>query len=203
MEIYGEFKPYLTKIRDDVLGKLNALNQKEIANNKTKLYEHLIGRVKTEESMTEKCQRKGFPLSPQGALYDCKDAIGVRIVCNFIDDVYRAIELLKAADWCTVVKEKDYITHSKPNGYRSYHLILKVATSYPAIAEATPGGYFVEVQLRTIAMDSWASLEHEMKYKHTIENSKQIVKELKRCADQLASCDVQMQTIRQLIHENH
>lgn len=184
------------------MGKLDILNQKEIKNNKNKLYEHLIGRIKTEDSMMDKCQRKGFSLSPKSALYECKDAIGIRIVCNFIDDVYRAIELLKQADWCTVVKEKDYITRSKPNGYRSYHLILKVATPYPAIDGSMAGSYFVEIQLRTIAMDSWASLEHEMKYKHNIENSAQIVKELKRCADQLASCDVQMQTIRQLIREN-
>ncbi|KRL36560.1 ppGpp synthetase hydrolase catalytic subunit [Liquorilactobacillus uvarum DSM 19971] len=202
MEIYGEFKPYLSKIRDDVMKKLSDLNQREIDNHKTKLYEHLIGRVKTENSMVEKCQRKGFPLSPEGALHECKDAIGIRIVCNFIDDVYRSIDLLKHVDWCEVVKEKDYITRSKPNGYRSYHLILKVNTPYPYVDDCTPGCYFVEVQLRTIAMDSWASLEHEMKYKHTIENSEQIGRELKRCADQLASCDVQMQTIRQLIHEN-
>lgn len=201
IKIYGEFGPYLSQIKDDVIKKLAILNQRECDNNSTKLYEHLIGRVKAEDSMIEKCQRKGLPLSPHSALYECRDAIGIRIVCNFIDDVYRALTLLRAADWCEIVKEKDYITRSKPNGYRSYHLILKVTTPYPSVLADTAGTYFVEIQLRTIAMDSWASLEHEMKYKHSITNSKQIVKELKRCADQLASCDVQMQTIRQLIHE--
>lgn len=202
MGIYGEYGSYLSRIKDDVMNKLSVLNQRELDNNQTKLYEHLIGRIKAEDSMVEKCSRKGYELSSRSALYECKDAIGIRVVCNFIDDVYRSIELLRAADWCEIVKEKDYITRSKPNGYRSYHLILKVATPYPSVDGNDVGCYFVEVQLRTIAMDSWASLEHEMKYKHNIRNSKQIVKELKRCADQLASCDVQMQTIRQLIHEN-
>ena len=81
-------------------------------------------------------------------------------------------------------------------------MILDVVTPYQDIDGQTPGHYFVEIQLRTIAMDSWASLEHEMKYKHDIDNPERIGKELRRCADQLAACGVQMQTIRQLIHEN-
>ena len=152
------------------------------------------------ESMLEKCQRKGYPQTTEAALRQCKDAVGVRIVCNFIDDIYRSLECLKAAPWCTVVKEKDYITNAKPNGYRSYHLILDVTTPFADVDGNTPGHYFAEIQLRTIAMDSWASLEHEMKYKHNIKEPERIGKELKRCAEQLASCDVQMQTIRQLIN---
>lgn len=142
------------------------------------------------------------PVTTELALRNCKDAIGVRIVCNFIDDIDRCLTLLRQSDWCDIVKEKDYITNAKPNGYRSYHVILNVTTPYKDVDGNVPGHYYAEIQLRTIAMDSWASLEHEMKYKHHIKNPERIGKELKRCADQLASCDVQMQTIRQLINEH-
>lgn len=201
MNIYGQYQPRLTQVLELLEHNIEELNAAEVAAKKPKLYEHLIGRVKKPESMAEKCRRKGYPETTYAALRECKDSVGVRVVCNFIDDVYRAIDLLKAADWCEVVKEKDYIHNAKPNGYRSYHLILKVTTPFADIDGDTPGAYFAEIQLRTIAMDSWASLEHEMKYKHNIDNAARIEKELKKCAEQLASCDVQMQTIRQLIHE--
>lgn len=100
-----------------------------------------------------------------------------------------------------VVEEKDYILNVKPNGYRSYHMILEVITPFPDCDGNENGKYYIEIQLRTIAMDSWASLEHQMKYKKNITNHERITKELKRCADELASCDLNMQTIRKLIEE--
>lgn len=201
MEIYGAYGNYLPEIKDEIMHKIDELSQKVEKQDGEKLYEHLIGRIKCSYSMIEKCQRKGLDLTPKSALNDCKDAIGIRIVCNFIDDIYKLVGFLKIQDWCVVVKEKDYVSKSKPNGYRSYHLIIKVSCPYPDINGRIPGNYYAEIQLRTIAMDSWASLEHELKYKHNIKNPEQIGNELKRCADQLASCDVQMQTIRQVIHE--
>lgn len=201
MSIYGEYESTLPTILDDVEKRLAQLNSSIIAQHQPKLYEHLIGRVKTPNSMVEKCHRKGYPATPESALRKCRDAVGIRLVCNFIDDIERCIHLLEEAEWCSIVKEKDYIRNAKPNGYRSYHVILDVVEPYEDLEGNQPGHYFVEVQLRTIAMDSWASLEHELKYKHDIKNAERIGKELKRCADQLASCDVQMQTIRQLINE--
>jgi len=152
--------------------------------------------------MEEKCQRKNLPRVPESALKEIRDAIGIRIVCGFIEDIYQTIEVLRQLEGCEIVLEKDYIRAAKPNGYRSYHLILEVETPYEDCHGQNPGRYFVEIQLRTIAMDSWASLEHQMKYKHEIKDSKRIVRELKRCADELASCDVTMQTIRNLIRES-
>ncbi len=102
----------------------------------------------------------------------------------------------------SIYNEKDFVYHAKPNGYRSYHLIIEVATPFEDCLGQQPGTYFIEIQLRTIAMDSWASLEHQMKYKHDINNPERLVKELKRCADELASCDLSMQTIRNLIVES-
>ncbi|WP_295729402.1 GTP pyrophosphokinase family protein [uncultured Limosilactobacillus sp.] len=202
MNIYQQYEPTLHQVMDDLLVRIEQLNQTELQHHQPKLYEHLISRIKTPSSMVEKCQRKGYPVTTKAALRQCKDAIGIRIVCNFIDDIDRCLTRLHQADWCQIVNEKDYITNAKPNGYRSYHVILDVTTPYRDIDGHLPGHYFAELQLRTIAMDSWASLEHEMKYKHHIHNSERIGKELKRCADQLASCDVQMQTIRQLINES-
>lgn len=202
MNIYGNYEQSLHKVMDQLLHNIQELNEDEVNHHHPKLYEHLISRVKTPASMTEKCQRKGYPVTTESALRNCKDAIGVRIVCNFIDDINRCLTLLRQSDWCDIVKEKDYITNAKPNGYRSYHVILNVTNPYKDVDGNIPGHYYAEIQLRTIAMDSWASLEHEMKYKHHIKNPERIGKELKRCADQLASCDVQMQTIRQLINEH-
>ena len=102
-----------------------------------------------------------------------------------------------------VVEEKDYIRNVKPNGYRSYHLILELQAPYEDVTGANPGRFYAEVQLRTIAMDSWASLEHEVKYKQDIEDPALIIEELKRCADELAACDLSMQTISHLIRKNH
>lgn len=174
MEIYGAYGKYLPEIKNEIMHKISELSHQIEKRDEEKLYEHLSGRVKQEESMIEKCQRKGLDLTPRSALNDCKDAIGIRVVCNFIDDIYKLVGLLKKQDWCDVIKEKDYVSKSKPNGYRSYHLIIKFNTSYPDINGHVPGDYYAEIQLRTIAMDSWASLEHELKYKHNIKNPEQI-----------------------------
>ncbi|MBQ6392613.1 MAG: GTP pyrophosphokinase family protein [Eubacterium sp.] len=151
--------------------------------------EHLIYRIKSEESMREKCVRKGLPQTPDSALRVLKDAIGVRVVCAFVSDVYSIRDYLVNLPDCELVEEKDYIRNPKENGYRSYHMILMVS-----------GSVYAEIQLRTISMDTWAALEHHMHYKKekTAEETL-ITAELKRCADELASTDLSMQTIRDMI----
>ncbi|WP_191978604.1 GTP pyrophosphokinase [Ligilactobacillus equi] len=199
--IYGEYEAYLPQILEEMMNKIRVINQEYKENRNCKLYEHLIGRIKTENSMREKCQRKGLAMSTKNALWEIKDAIAIRVVCGFVDDIYTMVEQLRALSGWRVIQEKDYVKNAKPNGYRSYHMIFDIVTKFPDINGRQPGHYYLEVQLRTIAMDSWASLEHEMKYKHDIKDPERITKELKRCADELASCDISMQTIRQLIHE--
>ncbi|ETA74103.1 GTP diphosphokinase [Ligilactobacillus equi DPC 6820] len=199
--IYGEYEAYLPQILEEMMNKIRVINQEYKENRNCKLYEHLIGRIKTENSMREKCQRKGLAMSTKNALWEIKDAIAIRVVCGFVDDIYTMVEQLRALSGWRVIQEKDYVKNAKPNGYRSYHMIFDIVTKFPDINGRQPGHYYLEVQLRTIAMDSWASLEHEMKYKHDIKDPEKITKELKRCADELASCDISMQTIRQLIHE--
>ena len=192
----------MTKIIEDISQRIKAENKKIKQETGHKLFEHFNARVKDEASMLEKCTRKNLPQTPESSLKKIRDAIGIRIVCGFIDDIYQTIDVIRGLEGCKIILEKDYILSAKPNGYRSYHLILEVETPYEDCLGNQPGSYFVEVQLRTIAMDSWASLEHQMKYKHEIKDTKRIVRELKRCADELASCDVTMQTIRNLIRES-
>ena len=201
MDIYGGYTPVLDSLLNQMLEYFRKENQLHQEKTGDSLYEHLIGRVKRAESMIEKCQRKELPVTPKSALKENRDSVGIRVVCNFIDDIYTCIDLINEWDDVEIVKQKDYITNAKPNGYRSYHMILDVERPEEDIVGNTPGHYYVEVQLRTIAMDTWASLEHEMKYKHKIKNPEMIGKELKRVADELASCDVSMQTLRHLIRE--
>ena len=201
-DIYGKYGVYLPKILEDLSQRIQEANDRVKQETGQKLFEHFNARVKQAASMEEKCRRKNLPRVPESALKEIRDAIGIRIVCGFIEDIYQTIEVIRQLEGCEIVLEKDYIRAAKPNGYRSYHLILEVETPYEDCHGQNPGRYFVEIQLRTIAMDSWASLEHQMKYKHEIKDSKRIVRELKRCADELASCDVTMQTIRNLIRES-
>lgn len=198
--IYGKYEPILENILGDLIKYIQAYSEQEKAKTSEMAYEHLIYRVKSTQSMIEKCQRKGLPITAEAALSDMHDAIGIRIVCRFIKDIYLNINYIKAMPGCHVVEEKDYIKNVKPNGYRSYHMIVELTEPYEDVKGRTPGRFFAEIQIRTIAMDSWASLEHQMKYKHDIKNPKMIERELKRCADELAACDVSMQTIRDLIN---
>lgn len=200
--IYGEYAEYLPLILEDFSERIQEKNKEAKQATGYKLFEHFVARVKTPESMVEKCQRKNLPVTTESALKEIRDSIGLRIVCGFVDDIYTLAELIQQFDDCKVVAEKDYIKNAKPNGYRSYHMIVEVVTPYPDCLGNEQGSYFIEIQLRTIAMDSWASLEHQMKYKHDIKDPKRIVRELKRCADELASCDLTMQTIRNLIQES-
>ena len=152
-------------------------------------------RIKKPESMMRKLEQHGFPTNGESALSNMRDAVGMRIVCSFLDDVYRIAGWLEARSEFEILETKDYITFPKPNGYRSLHLILAISTSDGQKLTA-------EVQLRTIAIDFWAALEHQLKYKKDIEHEKTIRRELKRCADEIASVDVSMQTLRDLILQN-
>ena len=121
--------------------------------------------------------------------------LGMRIICNYIDDVYEVAKMLKKFKDVKVITEKDYIKNPKPSGYRSYHIIFEL--SLDVEGEITP--VFIEIQIRTIAMEFWSSLEHEMKYKKNIKNQELIAQELKNCADEIATVDLNMQTIKKMI----
>ena len=189
--IYGDREEKLRSVMNELLAKIEAIRKELMEQSGLDPIEHLLGRIKGEESMREKCRRKGLPETPESALQMIHDAIGVRVVCPFVDDVYEMRKRIDALPDVEIIEEKDYIRHAKPNGYRSLHVIVKIYDEY-----------YAEIQLRTISMDTWAALEHHLKYKKDIRgNIDLITSELKRCADELASTDVSMQTLRDMIEE--
>ncbi len=157
--------------------------------------EHCKGRIKSADSMKEKLSKKGLPVTTESALTKVYDAVGIRIVCQFVDDVYQMVDILKRQEDIEIINEKDYIANPKDNGYRSYHLIVSIPVHLPDCTRKL----FAEIQLRTIAMDCWAALEHELRYKKTVENPELLAEELKRCSDEMASTDLTMQTIRRML----
>lgn len=187
--IYGDHLPRMREILQQFLDRIMALRRTLQEETGMDPVEHCLGRIKSEESMREKCRRQNLPETTHSALVEIHDAIGLRVVCAFLNDVYLVRDDLEQMDDVTIVLEKDYIRHAKPNGYRSLHMILQTAD-----------GYYVEIQLRTISMDTWAALEHQITYKKQIGGNIRLIRdELKRCADELASTDVSMQTIRDMI----
>lgn len=152
---------------------------------------YFCSRIKSPESMTDKLLRYGLPVTLEAALENVYDAVGVRIVCSFASDVFEIVERLENDPEIEVLIKKDYMTHPKPNGYRSIHLCIRVKKT----------GRLAEIQVRTIAMDFWATLEHQMKYKKSVSNEALIKSELKRCADEIASVDISMQTIREIMKD--
>ncbi|MCR5250706.1 MAG: GTP pyrophosphokinase family protein [Lachnospiraceae bacterium] len=199
--IYGSYEKTLQCIAIRLNDMINDYVNRYLDRTGDRLYEHLSWRIKSPESMADKCRRENLPLTPRSALRDVHDAIGIRIVCLFIDDIYRNINELRRLPGCRVIREKDYISEAKPNGYRSYHLILEVTDDVPDVDGHSPGRYYAEIQLRTIAMDTWAALEHELRYKKNLRHPELISDELRRCAAELAACDVSLQTIRELIRK--
>ncbi len=188
-DIYGEHRTNMEKVLERLVNKAKELRERTREEQGLDPVEHILARIKSDQSMREKLARKGLPITTEAALTQVNDALGVRIVCAFLNDVYAMRDHLASDPGVEVVEERDYILHAKPNGYRSYHMILH-----------TEEGYYAEVQLRTISMDTWAALEHHLQYKkERVGNQNLIVRELKRCADELASTDVSMQTLRDAI----
>ncbi|MGF0145194.1 GTP pyrophosphokinase [Sharpea azabuensis] len=202
MSIYGEYLPALKEVMERIVGRIESFNEAYQKERGGPLYEHLNYRIKSEESMLEKLERKHLEATTYNALVTLKDAIGLRIVTTFVDDVFEVVRLIKGLEFVNVIEEKDYISHAKENGYRSYHMIIQVTSHQKDVLGHQPGSFYVEIQIRTIAMDSWAALEHQMSYKKNIKNRELISSELKRVADELASCDLSMQTIRDLINRS-
>ena len=151
---------------------------------------HIEGRVKSPESITAKLERKGLPVTFRSAMENVNDIAGVRVVCGYIDDVYRVADMLLRQADVTEVKRQDYIKTPNYNGYRSLHLDIKM----PVYLSERTESVTAEIQIRTIAMDFWASLEHDVRYK--VDKSTLpagINEEMLACSDKIAEIDVQMQ----------
>lgn len=154
----------------------------------------ITSRVKKPESITQKLLKKGLPFTVEAIMTNLSDVAGVRIICEFIDDIYTIAAMLAMQDDLKLIQIKDYIKYPKDNGYRSYHMIVEI----PVFFSKGKTPMRVEIQIRTIAMDFWASLDHELKYKKDInpEDEEVIAAELVACADRIAETDMIMQQIR-------
>ena len=155
-------------------------------------------RLKRTSSIIEKMEKRHIPFTMKNIENYIHDVAGVRVICSYTDDIYSIAKALTQQDDIKLIEQKDYIAHPKQNGYRSLHLIVSV----PVYFAEQKKNMKVEVQIRTIAMDSWASLEHQLRYKQQITNEVEIVEQLKECAKLISDIDTRMLDIRREIEAN-
>ncbi len=172
--------------------KLNVLNEEYSLQYDRNPISTIKTRLKSPLSMKEKLQRKGMPVNIESIESTLNDVAGVRVICSFPQDVYSIAQALLKQDDITLLEKKDYIENPKPNGYRSLHLIVTV----PIFLAKEKRIMKVEVQLRTIAMDFWASLEHQLRYKKDAEFTEEMAQELSECATLSAQLDARMDKLR-------
>ncbi len=158
---------------------------------------HIEYRLKSPKSIVEKLQRKGCPVSIQSVRENLYDVAGVRVICNYIDDIYKIVDFLSMQDDIHVVRIRDYIKEPKKNGYRSLHMVVNI----PVFLSTGKESVNVEIQIRTIAMDFWASLEHQLKYKSSAQSGEKVKKLLTECADEINEVDRKMQDIYKELFE--
>ena len=176
---------------DCVIGTLKTIEQEMIESGLRIPIHSVTSRIKSPDSTRQKLARHGLPYTIDNVMNNLNDIAGVRIICKYITDIYHVRDLLLKSDRYTFIKEKDYIKTPKPSGYRSLHLIVETDVS----VDGENRKIRCEIQLRTSAMDSWASLEHNMRYKSDLPENEQINESLKNCAEALHNTDLEMQRI--------
>ncbi len=190
---------YACAIRE-VKTKLEVLDDEFSVRYRRNPISSIESRVKSPSSIFRKLERMEKEKNIDNIRRSLYDVAGVRVICNFIDDIYFVSRMLAKQDDITVLRVKDYISNPKEGGYRSYHMIVEVPVFFSTRKQAMK----VEIQFRTIAMDFWASLEHQIRYKKGLENMEQIdeiSRQLSEAADTIAATDRKMQEIRNKIEE--
>lgn len=181
----------------EVSTKLEILNDEFQFIHKRNPIHNMQSRIKSLKSIFDKLNRKGMEISIESAKENLNDIAGIRVICSYIDDIYMVAKMLAMQDDITVIKEVDYIKNPKENGYRSYHMVVTVPVFFSDRKEIVP----VEIQIRTIAMDFWASLEHQLRYKTVDAIPPAVARELQECAENIAYTDMKMQSIYRTIEE--
>ena len=202
-QLHADFDPVYNMLMNyqcaimQVETKFNILNNRLSMQDEQNPIESIKSRVKSLDSIIRKLEKLGLPITIEAAEENLRDIAGVRVVCSFVDDIYRIEENFLAQEDITLVTRKDYISNPKPGGYRSLHLVVKT----PIYTEIGKKDMFVEIQMRTIAMDFWASLEHKLRYKKNLDPrlAEELAEELKSCAEESAKLDVKMLRIRERI----
>lgn len=158
--------------------------------------EHVITRVKSVDSIISKVEKKRLPLSLDVIRDHIRDIAGIRIICSFVSDIYRISEMIQKQSDIQIIQVKDYIKHPKPNGYQSLHIVMKI----PVYMSDRKEDVFVEMQIRTIAMDFWASLEHKIYYKYNKKVPRRLIEELREAALTASELDRKMERINNEIN---
>jgi len=198
MNFYRKHLFTLNLTAEIIVQRLNVIEQTYRDEKKRFPVEHYKIRIKDAESAKAKLERLGFPATLEAAKEKLFDLVGIRLICRFFYEVYETVQLIQGMDEVQICQIKDYVKTPKLNGYRSVHMILQI----PVQTEGRNFMQFIEIQIRTIAMDFWASLEHELKYKKHIADAKLMSEELKRCADEIISVDLKMQTIYEWLNQS-
>lgn len=204
LKLLKKFKNELTRFMmlyqfgiDELNTKIDILKQEFQYIHDYSPIEHVKSRIKSPESILKKVQRKNLDLSLPSIKENIKDIAGIRITCSFISDIFEISRMLENQSDIEVVEKKDYINYPKPNGYQSLHLIVKI----PVFMSNGIENVYVEVQIRTIGMDFWASLEHKIYYKFDNEVPAYLSKELKNAADTVAMLDKKMEVLHEEIRK--
>ena len=177
--------------------KLDILNDEFVHIHKYNPIEYIKKRIKTPESIVKKLRSSGYDSTIENMISHVKDIAGIRIVCSFTSDIYRLAEMIGKQNDLTVVSVKDYIKHPKASGYKSYHMLVTV----PIFLSDRVVNTKVEIQIRTIAMDFWASLEHKIYYKFEGNAPEYISRDLRECAEIVANLDAKMLQLNEAIQE--
>lgn len=192
---YRELQMMYSCALKEIKTKFEVLDTEFEARYKRNPINSISTRLKSTESIIDKLERYNKSFTLDNIVKYVNDFAGIRVVCSYIDDIYRIADALLRQDDVTLITKKDYISSPKENGYKSLHLIVSLPVFFNSRREEMK----VEVQIRTIAMDFWASLEHQMKYKREIPDQKQISDELKACAETIAETDQRMLSLRRRI----
>lgn len=197
MDFYRDDIPYIEKAMELTYEKIKESGNIHFELEDRNPVEHIKYRVKHPESAKRKLEKLNYNEYTDRIMGTIKDICGFRIVCTFISDVKYIVDIIKGLDEVKIIEEKDYIDNPKENGYRSYHIIFTI----PIQHDNKSKDIFVEAQIRTIAMDCWASLEHQLMYKKDIDNKQLFKDELKKCADEMATTDLNLETIMSFIKD--
>ena len=185
---------YESGIRE-IKTKLDILSDESRISGKPSPIDAIKSRIKSPRSIIGKLKRRGFPITLQSMIDNLNDIGGIRVICPFIEDIYTVADMLMRQDDLTLIEKKDYIANPKPNGYRSLHLILEVPIF---LAERTQP-VRIELQIRTMAMDFWASLEHKIYYKFEGNAPGYISRDLRECSDIVSMLDAKMLQLNEAI----
>lgn len=204
-QFHADFDPIYSMLMNyqcavmEVETKFNILNNRFSIQEEHNPIESIKSRVKSLDSIIRKLEKLQLPITIESVEENLRDVAGVRVICSFVDDIYKIAESFLAQEDVTLIQRKDYIQNPKPSGYRSLHLIIKT----PVYTENGKKDMFVEVQMRTIAMDFWSSLEHKLRYKKNLnpQIAEQLARELEACAEESAKLDEKMLLIRNRIAE--